>query len=117
MRKFRCISLKENENVVGGWSQSFTVGKEYEPSEEEGFWLDKLPTLIGDDGTAWICDPACFEEIFEQEQKSPEQYYAGQNNILSVSGTFGDVVFSLSGNFEKCLTVLDFISSLEVEKK
>lgn len=59
--------------------------------------------------------PEDWEEVFE-EKSSPEQYYAGDTNTLSISGTFGDVVFSLSGNFEKCLTILDFISTLDIKK-
>lgn len=83
MRRFKCISLKENENVITDWSQSFTIGKKYELSEEEGFWLDKLPTLIGDDGEWWICDPACFEEVFDEQPPTtdpvnPQHYKNGE---------------------------------------
>lgn len=88
------------------------------PVPSEIYTEYEIQKMYGDEWVDW--DYHRLDEDWEEvvdEKKSPEQYYAGQNNILSISGTFGDVVFSLSGNFEKCLTVLDFISTLEVEKK
>lgn len=87
------------------------------PVPNETYTEDEIQKMYGDGWEGW--DYHRLDEDWEEviEQKSPEKYYQGDKNILSISGTFGDVVFSLSGNFEKCLTVLDFISTLEVEKK
>lgn len=127
MRKFKCISLKENPDVINEWSHAFALDNIYELSDE-GFY-DDLPVLIGEDGDKWVCDPTCFEEVFEEEIVEDEleveyhgsgysdTYQQGDKNILSISGTFGGVVFSFSGDFNNCWEILSFISSLEVEKK
>ena len=61
-----------------------------------------------------------WEEVFEeeQEQKSPEQYYAGGNqiNTVSISGFYNGVVFSLAGDFEQCVKLFNFIGYLDSKK-
>lgn len=65
--------------------------------------------------------PKDWEEVFdvEENQKSPEQYYAGGNqiNTVSISGVYNGVVFSLAGDFEQCAKMFNFISYLEIPKK
>lgn len=90
------------------------------PVPNETYTEDEIQKMYGDRWKAWDYHriDGDWEEVFdeEQEQKSPEQYYQGDKNILSISGTFEGIVFSLSGDFEKCLTVLDFIGSLDIKK-
>ena len=113
MRKFKFIGTEEDIfSYTPDIADNLVIGKIYSEEDLEGlyldFWVSPEKNLIKSD----------WEEVFEVEdkQKSPEQYYAGDTNTLSISGTFGDVVFSLSGDFEKCLTILDFISTLDIKK-
>lgn len=70
MRRFSCISLKENAGIISGWSHAFTLNKEYELGGD-GFF-GGLPMLIGDDGGIWVCDPACFQEVFDEQTPTPD---------------------------------------------
>lgn len=104
-------------NVMRKWKFIELTNKDYRwavnPTPNKTYTEDEIQKMYGARWKSWDYHRVDedWEEVFEEDQ-----YYAGQNNILSVSGTFEDVVFSLSGNFEKCLTVLDFISSLDVKK-
>jgi hypothetical protein len=83
------------------------------PTPNETYTEDEIQKMYGDRWIDWYSHRVDedWEEVFEEDQ-----YYSGQNNILSISGTFEGVVFSLSGDFEKCLNVLDFISTLDIKK-
>ena len=104
------------------WRFTEPTNKDYRwrvnPIPNETYTEDEIQKMYGDRWKSWDYHRVDedWEEVFEEEVQVQEQNYAGQNNILSISGTFGDVVFSLSGNFEKCLTVLDFISTLDIKK-
>lgn len=104
MRKFRFICAIEYAGFKFGEVYDYGVECPEEHTHDTSFYIDRYPE-------DW-------KEVFEVEdkQKSPEQYYAGGTNTLSISGTFDGVEFSLSGDFEKCLTILDFISTLEIKK-
>lgn len=99
------------------WKFIEVTNKDYRwrvnPTPNETYTEDEIKKMYGDNWKGW--DYHRVDQDWE-EVTGQEQYSAGQNNILSISGTFEGIVFSLSGDFEKCLTVLDFISSLDVKK-
>ena len=124
MRKFRFIGTEEDiSHYTPDIADNLVIGKIYSEEDLEGLYLDCWQSpeknLIESDWEE-VFDEEIVEDALKVEYHGSgysDTYYQGDKNILSISGTFGDVVFSLSGNFEKCLTVLNFISSLEVEKK
>lgn len=72
----------------------------------------------GDTVIEWATDDYIkheWEEV-EEDFKSPDDYYAGQKNVLSISGICGGVVFSLSGDFVKCGQILNYIFNLETKQ-
>ncbi len=113
MRKFRFIGTEGDIfSYTPDVADRLVIGKVYSEKDLEKIygstWEDPDVNLIDTDDTDW-------EEVFDdkEETKSPDS----NKNVVSISGFYNGVVFSLSGNFEKCLTVLDFISTLEVEKE
>lgn len=55
-----------------------------------------------------------WEEV-DDNFKSPDDYYAGQKDVLSISGICAGVTFSISGDFVKCSQVLNYIFNLETK--
>lgn len=45
-----------------------------------------------------------WEEVFDEDLQ--------QKNILSISGIYGGITFNVSGDFEKCCKVLNFVYQL-----
>lgn len=105
------------------------VGSEYDAEGYEMFDGDKQIPKIGeiydedvifaeDSVGGWATDGVNddeWEEVFDHF-KSPNDYYAGQKDVLSISGTCGGVVFSLSGDFVKCSQILNYIFNLEAKQ-
>ena len=112
MRKFKFIGTDEDINLYTQKIADYLViGKIYSEEDLEGLYLDCWQSpeknLIKSD----------WEEVID-EQKSPEQYYAGENqiNTVSISGVYNGVVFSLAGDFEQCVKLFNFIGYLDSKK-
>ena len=109
MRKFKFIGKKDR------YDGQFVEGLVYPASyraPHSSHTIQYIQDLYSED---W---EEVFEEEEEEQESSPEQYYAGGNqiNTVSISGFYNGVVFSLAGDFERCVKLFNFIGYLDSKK-